>query len=458
MSRPLSLTLVLLAAPALMSACLEARRAGGVTDTVATDTVATDTSTADTTTADTTTTDRCLGVVCDDGDPCTRDSCDPLTGECSSVVVSAAEPPECDDDIDCDDGDPCTVGRCRFADDSQVCGGWRYCEQVLIPGACGCQVVGCDDGDPCTRDFCEPDGACRYVDEPHCVSECHSKNALSPSDARWIPWPGDAVKVAGTAVPTGDGLYCEACTCTADLGISDATSALTLLPPQDVSSSWSCSVEQCGGGGIMPAVDCQPLHNDVAYWVWGVASDAWTPLSGAEWPWSEGEGGEEDGAGAPRPEIDRVRVEDFCLQTTPAGLVGRYRGHYRPLQADLEVPVTATISVTANGSTVIAFEPGACPGCPSWFRPAVPNTVELTLGDGFVTFDAVAPGACDWNTAPASFRLYSRRNQLVGDYVDEWMVDGGFFDGDEGPPREDPGQQEDVAWCSVGTLTLTREP
>lgn len=451
MSRSLSLLLFALAAPALLSACLEARRAGGTADTTTADT----TTTTDTSVTDTTS-DPCLGKVCDDGDPCTRDICDPTTGTCSSYFVDAAEPPECQDDGDCDDGDPCTAGVCVLVTDDRQCGGWAYCDQILIPGQCGCQLTGCDDGDPCTRDICDPDGACRYVNEPHCVSGCTSKNALSPSDARWIPWPGDPLKVGGVIQATGDGLYCAGCTCTADIGIADGTSILTLVPPETVSSEWYCVAEQCGG--VAPSVDCQPLYSDVAYWVWGTAYDAWTPLSGAEWPFdggAEGDGGEGgDEAGAPRPEIDRMRVEDFCLQTTGTALVGRYRGHYKPEYSNFEVPVTATISVASFGATTITFEPGACPGCPDWFTPAVATTAELTLHDGFITFEAAAPGACDWNAGPASFRLFSNRNQLVGPYHDTWLTGDENFDGDEGPPR----QEEDVAWCSLGTLSLTREP
>ena len=50
----------------------------------------------------------CVGdpVVCEDGNPCTSGSCDPVRGECAYVPLA--------DGVACDDGDPCTdEGRCE---------------------------------------------------------------------------------------------------------------------------------------------------------------------------------------------------------------------------------------------------------------------------------------------------------------------------------------------------------
>jgi hypothetical protein len=66
---------------------------------------------------------------CDDGLPCTLDSCLPATG-CAHQAVTTGP---------CDDGDPCTIdGNCTTA---------------------GCSVVPkCDDGNPCTYDNCSQSG------------------------------------------------------------------------------------------------------------------------------------------------------------------------------------------------------------------------------------------------------------------------------------------------------------
>ena len=71
-------------------------------------------------------------VPCDDANPCTDDSCDPMTG----CVNTPSDGP-------CDDGDPCTHG------------------ETCVAGACvAADTVDCDDGEPCTTDVCLPDGGC----------------------------------------------------------------------------------------------------------------------------------------------------------------------------------------------------------------------------------------------------------------------------------------------------------
>lgn len=91
----------------------------------------------------------CLGLAtaCDDGDPCTVDTCDPVTG-CSH---------EQRDGLACDDGDGCTLGdRCQAG----------LCLGVVRP---------CGDDNPCTADRCDPaTGACVFIplaDLVSCVDE-----------------------------------------------------------------------------------------------------------------------------------------------------------------------------------------------------------------------------------------------------------------------------------------------
>lgn len=81
----------------------------------------------------------CGGVttlVCDDQDPCTRDSCDPTHG-CRTEPLS---------NVPCDDGDACTKG--------DVCSA-GLCQ----PGA----TVVCTDEDLCTTDSCDPAKGCVFT-------------------------------------------------------------------------------------------------------------------------------------------------------------------------------------------------------------------------------------------------------------------------------------------------------
>jgi len=130
----------------------------------------------------------CDDIGCDDGNPCTVDSCDSETQSCQSDPVSDGtscvveqSPGLCRDgicfaitcdDVDCDDGNPCTADSCdpirvvcasAPLADATACdldGGPATCEA----GACRaltCEDLVCDDGNPCTSDSCDPvDIAC----------------------------------------------------------------------------------------------------------------------------------------------------------------------------------------------------------------------------------------------------------------------------------------------------------
>ncbi|MBW2699390.1 MAG: hypothetical protein JRF33_01115, partial [Deltaproteobacteria bacterium] len=102
-------------------------------------------------------------VDCEDGDPCTDHSCDPILG-CQQTYNTAA----------CDDVDPCSyddvcngAGTCAGTtvsciDDPDTCGVLRSCNGTsscdeAFPGA----LTNCDDSDPCTYDdACDGAGAC----------------------------------------------------------------------------------------------------------------------------------------------------------------------------------------------------------------------------------------------------------------------------------------------------------
>jgi hypothetical protein len=111
----------------------------------------------------------CVGTVsfCDDSNPCTNDLCDPSSGACDVEYNSAL----CNDDDyctledscsegectgtprDCDDGNPCTVDSCSS--------GARTCVHRPLDGA------PCDDGIACTTEVCDS-GAC-VIDASECT-------------------------------------------------------------------------------------------------------------------------------------------------------------------------------------------------------------------------------------------------------------------------------------------------
>ncbi len=124
--------------------------------------------------------------LCLDGNPCTDDACDPLSG-----CVFAPNDAPCDDGnacttgdgcvdgvcgfgggVDCDDGDPCTDDACAPAtgcvyslneapcDDGDLCTTSDHCHLgSCIPGG----ALACADGNPCTDDACDPLGGCAFT-------------------------------------------------------------------------------------------------------------------------------------------------------------------------------------------------------------------------------------------------------------------------------------------------------
>ncbi len=73
-------------------------------------------------------------VGCNDGNPCTNDSCDPQVG-----CQHAANIAPCSDGNSCTAGDSCAAGSCA-------------------PGV----VLTCDDGNSCTDDACDPSSGCLH--------------------------------------------------------------------------------------------------------------------------------------------------------------------------------------------------------------------------------------------------------------------------------------------------------
>ncbi len=99
----------------------------------------------------------CEGVVCNDGDACTTDTCNPSTGSC---VYSPK---------DCGDGDACTNDAC-FATGvcihSQInCNDGDACTTDTCNTSTGCQytTLSCNDSNLCTNDFCNPETGCEYL-------------------------------------------------------------------------------------------------------------------------------------------------------------------------------------------------------------------------------------------------------------------------------------------------------
>jgi hypothetical protein len=185
---------------------------------------------------------RCTGrgeptVCADDGNPCTREACDPVWG-CLRVNVpdgtSCADSNLCNgvelcfggrctsgEALRCDDGNVCTIDACiptlgcfrvdapngSPCSDGNVCNGSETCVSTRCvssndPPSC------LDDRNPCTRDFCDPAWGCLHPSVPNGTS-CADANLCNGAESC-----ANGVCLAGAPV------VCSALTsCVPSLGI-----------------------------------------------------------------------------------------------------------------------------------------------------------------------------------------------------------------------------------------------
>jgi len=124
--------------------------------------------------------------LCDDGNPCTDDSCSP-----SACVFAPNAGP-------CDDGSACTVG------------------DVCVDSKCTAKPVACDDGNVCTDDTCDPQQGCAHANN---AASCDDGVACTAGDkcsgGKCLPTTSCPCKTIADCVQAEDGdpcngtLYCD---------------------------------------------------------------------------------------------------------------------------------------------------------------------------------------------------------------------------------------------------------
>jgi hypothetical protein len=184
-------------------------------------------------------------LLCDDDNPCTADGCDLDTG-CSHVTT----PGPCDDGNACTTGDGCSEGKCIAAgildcDDENPCTA-DSCQLIA-----GCQHSAtdgfCDDKDPCTLgDFCE-DGS------------CVAGEALTCNDQN--PCTDDACTLDGCEFKPNDGDCDDSNECTVNDGCKNGTCGFgALLNCNDDSL---CTTDSCDPvQGCLHLLNTSPCDDD----------------------------------------------------------------------------------------------------------------------------------------------------------------------------------------------------
>src|SRR5262245_20197664 len=247
--------------------------------------------------------ERCVGGACtstpracDDGNPCTQDSCLSTMGcqhvpvldgtscsdgaacdgleTCSAGTCRSGTPPDCDDRNDCTADSCSNATGCQHAPLANCCTSDADCvdadlctvnEHCLPSHACQSQARNCDDGKACTIDGCAPATGC--VRTPRSGS-CDDAVACTTADAC------NAGTCGGVPVQCDDGNYCDGAeTCVASTGTC-ATSGTTPCSPGSRNPVRTCAaewyVENPGNPGgplakIQSCVEGDPTYDHDAF-------------------------------------------------------------------------------------------------------------------------------------------------------------------------------------------------
>ncbi|HEY3354144.1 MAG TPA: RHS repeat-associated core domain-containing protein [Polyangia bacterium] len=167
-------------------------------------------------------------LVCTDFNPCTTDTCDPVAG-CQHTNVPNGT--ACDDGTVCNGRETCQAGECRMGtpllcndpnpcttdtcdpvagcqhtnvpdgtacDDGTVCNGHETCHF----GVCTAGIpLWCNDLNPCTTDSCDPVAGCQHSPAPAdtiCRASAGDCDLVEKCDGVSSYCPADAVVAAGT--------------------------------------------------------------------------------------------------------------------------------------------------------------------------------------------------------------------------------------------------------------------
>ncbi len=194
---------------------------------------------------------------CSDGEPCTDDLCDPLSG-CYTV------PHVCNDGNACTN-DSCVPGTgCVAVNNSNLCNDGDPCTEVdmCTGGVCAGTPLDCRDGDPCTLDQCVG-GICM---NPQNYGDCDDGDACTTGEKCF-----DRVCGNGFVLDCYDFSDCTTDSCDSELGcintpISGGCDDGTVCTVGD-----KCSAGECVGTAINCSDDnfctndlCDPL--DGCFW------------------------------------------------------------------------------------------------------------------------------------------------------------------------------------------------
>ena len=205
-------------------------------------------------------------VDCDDGNPCTKDGCDPKSGLCGFLASATGSP--CEDGNVCTTGDGCNQGKCK-AGPAKDCSDGNACTDDTCDGKTGCasanNVAACDDGNACTdKDLCAAgkcagaakvctDGNVCTDDNCDPVKGCQYPGNLAPcstGDKCVFSTCKDTKCVAGAKMDCADNTPCTADTCDSNIGClhTNLADGSPCAPGDLCVGPSTCTVGKCSSG------------------------------------------------------------------------------------------------------------------------------------------------------------------------------------------------------------------
>ncbi len=218
-----------------------------------------------------------LLATCADGNPCTDDTCNPQSGcvflpntatctdnnactlgdTCAGAVCKPAAP------SDCDDGNPCTtetcdtMGGCSSSNNTAPCADGSVCTQndLCAGGVCVAGAsIGCSDGNPCTDDSCDATAGCVHAAN---TADCTDENTCTVGDACQ-----NAGCVPGSAKVCDDGNACTTDSCNPLSGCQASNSTLACSDGNVCTGGDVCAEGKCVAGPSIGCNDGNPCTDD----------------------------------------------------------------------------------------------------------------------------------------------------------------------------------------------------
>jgi hypothetical protein len=222
------------------------------------------------TTNDTCSGGSCVGGAapnCNDANVCTTDNCNPASG-CTHTNNSLP----CSDDnvcttndtcaggacvpggpLDCNDGDACTddacdaITGCTHTNNTNACNDGNACtsNDHCTNDVCAGTPIDCNDGNGCTDDGCDPATGCTHTSNN---DPCDDGSACTTGDA----CAGGAC-VGGPPPNCNDGNVCTTDACDPASGCTHTNNSLSCSDGNECTTNDQCAGGVCVGG---PAPDC----------------------------------------------------------------------------------------------------------------------------------------------------------------------------------------------------------